>query len=66
MMKQTRRERLLGYVVLVGLIWIISHLALNFLNDRHSLLANYGRHNDAVYALMMVYMTSLLLFDTLL
>jgi hypothetical protein len=66
MMEQTRRERLLGYGALAGLIWIISHLALNFLNDRHSLLANYGHHNDVVYALLMVYIASLLLFDTLL
>jgi hypothetical protein len=65
-MKQELRERLLGYVVLAVSFVIVSHFALNFLNSRNSLYESYGRYNGAVFVMMTVYLSSLLLFDVLL
>lgn len=67
-MDRINKEQLLKYSVQAGLTWIISHFVVIFLFNRYGSFDFVNNHyyNTAVYILMIVYMISLLMFDTLL
>lgn len=65
-MDKINREQILKYSVRAGLSWVISHFVLFYLFNDNGLLDGYGDYNLAAYILMIVYVVSLIIFDTLL